>query len=121
MKVAGVTDWPIPSNRKEVQSFLGFVNFYRRFIKGFSEHACPLFELTKKDVKWAWGTAEQKAFEGLKQHFALTPILQFADNNLPYQVEADSSDVATGAVLLQQSPDLLCCSTIIVIPQLLLT
>ena len=105
VKVAGVTDWPIPSNRKEVQSFLGFANFYRRFIEGFSEHTCPLFELMKKEAKWAWGTAEQKAFEGLKQRFALTPILQFADDNLPYWVEADSSDVATGAVLSQQSPE----------------
>ena len=59
----------------------------------------------KKDVKWAWGNAKQKAFEGLKQHFALTPILWFADDNLPCWVEADSSDVATGAVLLQQSPE----------------
>ena len=50
MKVAKVTNWPIPSNRKEVQSFLGFANFYRRFIKGFSEHACPLFELDRKSV-----------------------------------------------------------------------
>ena len=105
VKVAGVTDWPIPSNWKEVQSFLGFVNFYQRFIEGFSEHAHPLFELTKKDAKWAWGTVEQKAFERLKQCFTSTPILQFADDDLPYQVEADSSDVATGAVLSQQSPE----------------
>ena len=105
VKVAGVTDWPIPSNWKEVQSFLGFVNFYWRFIEGFSEHACPLFELMKKDAKWAWGTAKQSAFEGLKQCFASTPILWFADDNLPYWVKADSLDVATGAVLSQQSPE----------------
>ena len=105
MKVAGVTDWPIPSNQKEVQSFLGFVNFYRRFIEGFLEHARPLFELMKKDAKWAWGTVEQKAFEGLKQCFTSTPILRFADDDLPDWVEPDSSDVATGAVLSQQSPE----------------
>ena len=105
MKVAGVTDWPILLNWKEVQSFLGFVNFYQRFIKGFSEHACPLFKLMKKEAKWAWGTAKQKAFEGLKQCFASTPILQFADDNLPCWVKADSSDIATGAMLLQQSPE----------------
>ena len=59
----------------------------------------------KKDVKWVWGTAKQKAFEGLKQHFISTPILQFADDDLLYQVEEDSSYVATGAVLSQQSPE----------------
>ena len=75
VKVAGVTNWPIPLNQKEVQSFLGFVNFYWRLIGGFLEHACPLFKLTKKDAKWAWGTAKQKAFEGLKKCFTLTPIL----------------------------------------------
>ena len=60
-----------------------------------------MFDLTKKDAKW--GTAKQKAFKGLKQWFTLTPILQFADDNLPYQVGADSLDVATGSVLSQQS------------------
>ena len=59
----------------------------------------------KKDAKWLWGTAKQKAFKGLKQCFTLTPILWFADDNLPYWVEADSSDVATDAVLSQQSPE----------------
>jgi len=46
VKIAGVTEWPAPTNKKEVQSFLGFTNFYRRFIKDFSEHARPLFDLT---------------------------------------------------------------------------
>jgi len=55
VKVAGVTEWPIPSNRKEVQSFLGFTNFYRRFIQGFSHLARPLFNLTWKDTEWRWG------------------------------------------------------------------
>jgi Reverse transcriptase (RNA-dependent DNA polymerase) len=50
VKVAGVMDWPVPKNRKEVQVFLGFANFYRRFIEGFSYHAQPLFELMKKDL-----------------------------------------------------------------------
>ena len=59
----------------------------------------------KKEAKWAWGTTKQKSFEGLKQCFALTPILWFVDDDLPYQVKADSSDIATGAVLLQQSPE----------------
>ena len=66
-KVAGVTEWPTPSNRKEVQSFLGFTNFYRRFIQGFSHLACPLFDLTWKDTDWRWGAEEQSAFDSLKE------------------------------------------------------
>jgi len=67
VKVAGVTEWPIPSSRKEVQSFLGFTNFYRRFIQGFSHLAHPLFDLTWKDTDWRWGTEEQLAFNSLKE------------------------------------------------------
>jgi hypothetical protein len=66
VKVAGVTEWPTPMKKKEVQSFLGFANFYRRFIEGFSHHAKPLFKLTKKDRKWTWDEDEQWAFNQLK-------------------------------------------------------
>ena len=55
VKVKGVTDWPEPKNRRGVQSFLGFVNFYRCFIQDFSHHTRPLFDLTQKDKKWEWG------------------------------------------------------------------
>ena len=53
-KVAAVKDWPTPTTLKEVQAFIGFANFYRRFIKDFSTMACPLQDLTKKDVPWHW-------------------------------------------------------------------
>jgi hypothetical protein len=55
VKIAGVADWPMPSNNKEVQSFVGFVNFYRHFIPGFSHHVRALFDLTMKDVRFIWG------------------------------------------------------------------
>jgi Reverse transcriptase (RNA-dependent DNA polymerase) len=58
VKVAGVMDWPVPKNSKEVQVFLGFANFYRWFVEGFSHHARPLFELMKKDLKLSWGEHE---------------------------------------------------------------
>ena len=63
VKIAGVTEWPAPMNKKEVQSFLGFTNFYRRFIKDFSEHARPLFDLTRNDSRWRWEEAERTAQE----------------------------------------------------------
>src|SRR6202789_1056477 len=105
VKVAGVTEWPAPTNRKEVQSFLGFANFYRRFIEGFLHHAKPMFELTKKDRKWSWGTNEQSAFDEIKTRITSSPILRFADDSKSFRIEADSSDYATGSVLSQQSSD----------------
>jgi hypothetical protein len=105
VKVSGVADWPVPTNRRELQSFLGFVNFYRRFVQDFSHHARPLFDLTKKDVKWTWSEAEQAAFDSLKAAVTSAPILTSPDNSRPFRIEADSSDFATGAVLSQQSPE----------------
>lgn len=67
VKVAGVTDWPILTSKKEVQSFLSFVNFYRWFFQDFSHHARLLFDLTKQDMKWTCGKAEQSAFDLLNK------------------------------------------------------
>jgi Reverse transcriptase (RNA-dependent DNA polymerase)/RNase H-like domain found in reverse transcriptase len=105
VQASGVSEWPVPKNRKEVQSFVRFVNFYRRFIKDFSHHACALFDLTKKDVGWRWGAAEQTSFDKLKELITSAPVLVFPDDSPPYRVEADSSDVATGAVISQQSAE----------------
>jgi len=75
VKVAGVTEWPTPSNRKEVQSFLGFTNLYRRFIQGFSHLARPLFDLTWKDTEWRWGAEEQSEFNSFKER--ITTVIGF--------------------------------------------
>ena len=88
-----------------MQSFLGFTNFYRRFIQGFSEHACPLFDLTQNDAKWNWGTAECNAFDKLKGSITSAPVLISPDSTKPFRIEADSSDFATGAVFSQVSAD----------------
>jgi len=77
VKVQGVTDWPQPTKVKDVQSFIGFVNFYRRFIRNFSEIAHPLHALTRKSKNWSWGTAEQQAFDVLKNAITSTPTLAF--------------------------------------------
>ncbi|GLB36986.1 putative retrotransposable element tf2 155 kda protein type 1-like [Lyophyllum shimeji] len=105
VKVAGVAEWPVPKNKKEAQSFLGFTNFYRRFIRDFSHHARPLFDLMAKDVAWTWGSGQQDAFDSLKRAITSKPVLIFPDDDRPFRVEADSSDFATGAVLSQQSPE----------------
>ncbi|GLB33387.1 putative retrotransposable element tf2 155 kda protein type 1 [Lyophyllum shimeji] len=104
VKVAGVAEWPTPKNKKEVQSFLGFTNFYRRFIRDVSHHARLLFDLMAKDIAWTWGSTQQDAFDALKRAITSQSVLSFPNNDRPFQVEADSSDFATGAMLSQQSP-----------------
>ena len=62
IKIAGVRDWLTPKNVTEVQSFVGFMNFYRRFIPEFSHVASPLHRLTKKAEPWWWTEPEEAAF-----------------------------------------------------------
>jgi hypothetical protein len=105
VKIAGVADWPTPSNKKEVQSFVGFVNFYRHFIPGFSHHAHALFDLTMKDVRFIWGLPQEDSFMKLKELVTSAPVLVLPNDNLPFRLEADGSSIATGAVLSQQNVD----------------
>jgi len=104
VKVAGVRDWPTPENRTNVQAFIGFVNFYYRFIQDFSTIARPLFDLTRSDKAWNWDTKEQDAFECLKAAVTTAPVLVSPQDSEPFRIEADSSDFASGAVLSQQLP-----------------
>jgi hypothetical protein len=103
VKVAGVADWPKPQNKKEVQLFLGFTNFYWQFIQDFSHHAQPLFDLTGKNTPWTWGEAQQTAFDELKCAVTSQPVLMFADDACPFHIKAESSNFATSVVLSQQS------------------
>jgi hypothetical protein len=74
-KVKVVEEWWEPTNVKGVQSFLGFANFYRRFIRDFSKITAPLTKLTRKDVPWEWNDVAQVAFEQLKAAMISQPIL----------------------------------------------
>ena len=105
IKVHAVTNWPNPRNLRDLRGFLGFANFYRRFIQNFSRLARPLNDLTKKDVPWIWGAAQQQAFNLLKNSFTLQPILAMWEPGRPTQIEVDASGYATSGVLLQQLDD----------------
>jgi len=88
---------------KDVQSFLGFGNFYRRFIQGFANITAPLTSLTRKDTTWHWDDDQQTAFETLKQRFTSAPILLMPDFSKPFRLETDASDYDYGTILSQQS------------------
>ena len=100
-KVQTVLDWGIPQTVKDVQSFLGFANYNRRFIKGYSQIAAPLMDLTKKDNAFEWTERTQEAFDVLKRAFTTAPVLTAYDPDKQVHVETDASDYAIGAVLSQ--------------------
>src|SRR5258707_4603492 len=100
-KVCGVMEWPTPMKVKEVQSFLGFVNFYWGFICNFSNIACPLYALTCKTQQWVWGSPKQEAFDALKKAITSAPISQSGH----FHLKCDTSNFATGAVLSQAQAD----------------
>jgi len=104
VKVAGVRDWSTPENRTDVQAFIGFVNFYRRFIQDFSTIARLLFNLMCSDQAWNWDTKEQEAFEGLKMAVTTAPVLVSPQDSELFRIKADSSDFASRAVLSQRLP-----------------
>jgi len=104
IKVQGVQDWPCPTMKRELQQFLGFVNYYRRFIRAFAQITHPLHRLTGKE-QWHWGVEEEKAFQDLKRVISTAPVLIMPKDDAPFHVEVDSSNYATGAVLSQLDDD----------------
>ncbi|QRV96903.1 Retrotransposable element Tf2 protein [Ceratobasidium sp. AG-Ba] len=104
-KIKAITKWNAPRKIKEVQAFLGFVNFYRRFIADFSKVARPLHDLTKKETKFEWSQECQEAFEEIKRRVCENPVLIHPDPDKPFILETDASGVAIGAILSQRGED----------------
>ena len=100
-KVKDILAWNAPRSVHEFQQFLGFANFYRRFIRSYSAIGAPLTQLMKKCQIWNWMTECQEAFELLKKCFVEAPILVNYHPDKPLMIETDASDLAKGAVLSQ--------------------
>lgn len=100
-KVKAILDWEAPRSVKGVQGFLGFANFYRRFIKGFSEVILPLLVLVRKDSEFRWTNEANKAFERLKKTFTSAPILVLFDHERETFLEVDASKWCIGGTLYQ--------------------
>jgi len=100
-KIASVLEWPTPASVLDIQIFLGFANFYRRFIRSFSRIAKPITTLLKKDNKFIWGEQQQAAFDNLKQLFVSAPVIHTFERERETVLETDASDYALGAVLSQ--------------------
>jgi len=96
-KIRTIKDWKEPTNVKGIQSFLGFANFYRRFIKDYSKITTPLSSLTRKEKAWEWGDKQQEAFETLKKAMITERIVQHFDPQRAVTIETDAADYAIGA------------------------
>jgi RNase H-like domain found in reverse transcriptase/Reverse transcriptase (RNA-dependent DNA polymerase)/Integrase zinc binding domain/Ty3 transposon capsid-like protein/Chromo (CHRromatin Organisation MOdifier) domain len=104
-KIKTIQSWPIPKDIRDIQSFLGFANFYRRFILNYAKAAQPLTNLLKKNVPFVLSSNVIEAFERLKSLFVSAPILRHFDPTKKIILETDASDFALGAVLSQVFDD----------------
>ena len=99
VKIKTIQDWPEPRKVRDIQSFLGFANFYRRFIYNYSDIIIPLTHLTRKHAKWNFNEDCRKAFDTLKEAFTTAPVLVHWEPDCQLTVETDASDYALAAIL----------------------
>lgn len=100
-KIKAIEEWPVPVNREEVRSFVGLASYYRKFVKGFAEIAKPLHQLTGKNIKFAWTSEAEMAFQELKSRLMAAPILAYPMPEGDFILDTDASQHAMGAVLQQ--------------------
>jgi len=100
-KITTIIEWPMPKKVRDVRSFLGFGNFYRRFIQDYSHLARLLTQQTKKGTPFIWSNLCQATFERLKEAFTTAPILIHFDFDKEIVVETDASDIASAGILSQ--------------------
>ena len=105
VKVKGVLEWLTLKCVKDIQKFLGLVNYYCQFIEGFAIVARPLHDLVKKNKKWEWTEREEKAFKELKERFTKDPVLTAPDIDKKMRIEVDALDYAMGGVLSMECED----------------
>jgi len=98
-KIEDIVNWPAPRNVKEVQRFIGFANFYRRFIQGFSSLTLPIQVLTYNAVMWNLSEECEKAFVELKRKFTTAPILCHYHPERKKQFETDASELCEVGIL----------------------
>jgi len=100
-KVEVVLKWERPTNVTEIQSFLGFAGYYRRFIEGFSTIASPLTKLAHKEVRFVWSEECEASFQELKKRLTSAPVLALPSGTEGFVVYSDASKGGPGCVLMQ--------------------
>ena len=98
-----MAEWPTPTSRKQLQRFLGFANFYRRFIRDYSRVATPLTKLTSMKIPFRWSPAAEAMVSELKYLFSSAHVLIHPDSSAQFVVEVDASDSGVEAVHSQRT------------------
>ena len=101
-KLKVVEQWEPSKSVKAIRSFIGFCNFYQKFIPNFSALARPLLDLTKKGVSFYWGKEQDDAFIKLKETFLAAPVIKMPDTTKPFFVMTDTSLTTSGRILMQK-------------------
>jgi len=104
-KIEVIREWKEPRTVKGIQSFLGFCNFYRRFIRNYGNIARPLTRLTRQDTPFIFDSDCSEAFQELKERLLSAPILRHYDPNFETMLETDASDGVVAGILSQRHPD----------------
>ena len=103
-KVKIILDWPVPENQKELQQFMGSVNYLSKFLAFLSDLHAPLQLLLKKDSEFIWTDTHTIAFNCIKQHVSNDVRLQYFDSSKPLFIKVDASKRGIGAAMLQCDP-----------------
>jgi hypothetical protein len=96
---------PNPQNIKQLQSFMGAINYYSKFIPHLSSIAAPLNELRKKGQPFTWKRSQQEAFDNLKKQLVSAEVMVHYNPKLPLKLDCDASKYGLGAVLSHSFPD----------------
>src|ERR1044072_5022713 len=101
-KVAVMKELQPPADVKGVQSLLGFFNYYRKFVPGFSKITRPIYKLLGKDTPWNWGPEQDHALDLLKEAMSTAPVLTHPDFTRPFVIYTDASYIGMGYILAQE-------------------
>lgn len=101
-KLHAVENYPVPKNGEEAKRFTAFANYYKRFIKDFSNFSQPINELSRKNKQFIWTKQCDDSFRELKKRLTHAPVLAYPDFSKEFKVTVDASQKACGAVLSQE-------------------
>ena len=106
-RVRAIKEMPVPSTKKQVQSLLGALNYYRMFVPKFAEIAEPLYALLRKNAKFSWTPAHTNAVQTIKNKLASAPIIKFPNFEQDFHIYTDASNQGIAGVLMQKYDDVL--------------
>ena len=109
-KIRAVQDMKRPQSQRELMTFLGFIQYLKKFMPNMADISAPLRKLTEKDVEWKWTETEENSFNKLKKLATEAPVLRFYDPTLPLTLSVDSSSTGLGCVIMQEGQPIVCAS-----------